>query len=130
MRRLGTILLAFALALGCTGRRSEAVEYATAHAGDLVTSTRALWSRYRALPTRDIPPSEYPATVRALDPALVVASKTGLMLYIYSDYAHVSGVFIRHDPTFVPPSGIVPPDSDDWRYERLAPDVYWSSRPR
>jgi hypothetical protein len=65
-----------------------------------------------------------------LDPRLVVALKTGLMLYIYSDYAHVTGVFIRHDPTLVPPGIVPPPDSDDWRYERLAPDVYWFSRPR
>jgi len=125
------VLLILALALGCTDRRSTAIAYATKHSEELVTSTRAVWAKYNALPDRDMPPSEYPATVRALHPRQVLASEHGLTIFIHTAYAHVTGVFIRHDPMFEPPGQAPPPpDSDDWHYERLAPDVYWFSRPR
>ena len=131
MRPNVSALLVFALALGCTDRRSAAVEYATRHSDELVTSTRAGWTKYKALADRDMPPSEYPPTVRALHPTKVLASEHGLTIFVYTAYAHVTGVFIRHDPTFVAPGQAPPtPDSDDLRYERLAPDVYWVSRPR
>lgn len=131
MRATVRVLLVFAIAMSCTDRRAAVVEYATRHAGELVSSTRPVWIQYKALPDRDIPPSEVPATVRALEPAQVVATEHGIVVHVYTTYGSVTGLFIRHDPAFDPP-GQTPraPDSDDLRHERLAPDVYWFSRPR
>jgi hypothetical protein len=112
----------------CTNHRSEAVQYVTTHGRDIVTSTRPLWIKYKAHAI-EIPPSEYPPHVRALKPVQVFVNEKGVTMYIYSVYWNVTGIYIRYDPAFDPPSTL-PPDSVETRYERLAPDLYWFSRPR
>lgn len=130
-RSNASVLFVLLLALSCADRRPAVVDYATRHADELVTATRAGWARHKALADSDIPPSEYPAAVLALHPAKVTASEHGVTMFIYTSYGNVTGVFIRHDPTFEPPGQRPPvPDSDEMRYERLARDVYWFSRPR
>lgn len=77
----------------------------------------------------EIPPPEWPPDIRALQPAQVFVTPKGVMMYIYSVPWNLTGIYIRHDPSFEPPA-TVPHDSDETRYERIAPDVYWFSRPR
>ncbi len=121
------ILLFLMLAAHCSNR-DEVMQYATAHAASLVESTRPLWAKYSASPA-DIPESEYPPDVRALNPDLVTAGKAGVALYIKTSAVHVTGIFIRYDPSFPTPSA-APPDSDEMTYRRLGDDVFWFSRPR
>jgi hypothetical protein len=116
------------LGLGCWRGGSEPRAYAAGHAADIVASTRPLWTAHRKS-GQEVPPSEWPAHVRALEPSRVVVSSNGLYLYVRTSYTAVTGVFVRHEPTFEPP-GKAAPDSDDHSYERLAPDVYWFSMPR
>ena len=128
VRGMAVMALLLILAAGCTNHKSEAVQYATGHAGSLVHSTRPLWVKYTALPS-DIPESEYTPDIRALKPSKVVAGRQGMWIYIYSVYWNLTGIFVRYDPAF-PTPGAKPPDSEQTTYERLGPDVYWFSTPR
>ena len=128
LARTAALVLSVALASACGGSRAESIDYARANAVPLVASTRVLWEKYGAS-AGEVPDAELPPVIRAMEPMRVTAGATGVMIYVYADYAHVTGVFVRHDPAFVPP-GPTPPDSTDAGYEEIAPDVYWYSQPR
>jgi len=128
MRRAAAMVLVLVLAAGCTNHQSEAVQYATAHARSIVSSTRPLWIKYTAL-HEEVPESEYTPDIRALKPTRVVAGTQGVWVYIYSVYWNVTGIFVRYEPAFPTPS-TAPPDTDQMTYQRLGRDVYWFSRPR
>ena len=126
--RTTAAVLVLILTAGCTNHRSDAVHYASAHAGTIVSSTRPLWIKYAALHA-EVPESEYTPDIRALKPARVLAGKEGVWVYIYSVYWNVTGIFVRYDPAFPTPS-TAPPDTVQTTYERVGPDVYWFSTPR
>jgi hypothetical protein len=115
---------AIILVIGCDSHKADAVAYAKAHARGLVSSTRSLRSESR----RVITESEYPAEIRPLKPSQVVVNEQGVFIYLYSSPLHVTGIFVRHDPKFIPPAPV--PDSDDWGYEPVSEDIFWFTRPR
>src|SRR5216683_2262083 len=59
-RRAAIVLM---LAAACTNHQSAAMQYATAHAGGIVNSTRPLWIKYTALHA-DVLESEYTPDIR------------------------------------------------------------------
>lgn len=124
-RRAAMVLM---LAAACTNHKSAAMQYATAHAGGIVNSTRPLWVKYTALHA-DVLESEYTPDIRELNPKRVVVGHGGVWMYIYSVYWNVTGIFVRYDPAFPTPS-TAPSDSDQMTYVRLGRDVYWFSKPR
>jgi hypothetical protein len=117
--------LLFLMAIGCSERAAPVKAQATAHAAELLSSSKGVWQTHRR---GEVPESAWPASVRALAPSRVVAADEGIYVYVYSRYEDVTGIFLRCDPSFAPPP--VKPDSDDMGYERLANDVYFFSRPR
>lgn len=124
------LIFAVLLAARCSNRDPERVQqYAAGRSASLVESARPLWAKYSAV-SAGIPESEYTPDIRALDPDLVVAGNAGLALYIRTSALHVTGIFIRYDPSFPITPSIAPPDSDQMTYRRLADDVFWFSRPK
>ena len=110
------------------GARTQAVDYARGHATELVTSSRRLWLNER-FHRQQLTVADYPGPIRELNPDLVAVGPNGVMIYVRTVYTHVTGVFVRCNPSYVPP-GMAPPDSTDPSYERLAENVYWFSIPR
>jgi len=109
---------------GCSSRKNEAIAYAKSHALGLLRSSQSLRSHPQGL----LPEPEYPAEIRPLNPSMVAITEHGLAIYINSSPVHMTGIFIRHDPKFVPPAPV--PDSDEMGYEPVSTDIFWFSRPR
>lgn len=128
-RQIASIVLTTVLCAACGNRQAEAKRYATAHAAQLVESSRALWLESKPPSSRTISPSDLPPPFKPLAAQLAGASEHGLQLFIRTSPVHVTGIFIRFDRAFTPP-GPTPPDTDLMGYEELATDVYWFSRPR
>lgn len=122
------LILVVLLTARCADRDPEAIQYASDHAASIVATTRPLWVKYLARPV-EIPESEYTEHLRALKPDLINVGRAGVWLYIRTNYPHVTGVFIRYDPSFPTPTS-APPDSDDMTFRRLGDDVFWLSKPR
>lgn len=118
------VALVALLALGCDSRKREILADAKAHSASLVNAARSLASA----PIGPVEKSDYPAEIRRLNPAMVTRIDRGVMIYVYSSPIHVTGIFVRQDPTFTPPPP--KPDSDEFGYEPIAADLYWFSRPR
>ncbi len=111
------------LVVGCGARRAEAVAYAKTHSVNLVEAARGLGSAPRLLSE-----TEYPVEIRPLNPSKVAIGEHGVYVYINSSPFHVTGIFIKHDPKFLPPAPV--PDSEEWGYEPVSTNVFWFSRPR
>lgn len=124
MRRTAAVLLL--LACACGNDKAHAIAYATAHAREIVAATRPLWIRYAA---NEVPASAYPAVLQPLRPTKIVAWKNGVTIYIDTEYQNVTGLFVRHNPSYVPPRA-TGADSTDPDYKPLAADVYWLTIPR
>jgi hypothetical protein len=120
------VVLASAIFVSCSPRNEEKIRYAREHAAELVASTRSLWMKYRE--RTEIPEAEIPQAVRALEPAQGFRAEHGIVIYVDTNYANITGVFVRFDPSFQPPPN--KPDSSDAGYERIADDVYWMVIPR
>ena len=100
------------LAQACNeGGRARAIDYAREHATELVASSRLLWlnERFRL---QQLTVAEYPGPIRELNPNLVNVGPNGVMIYVRTVCTHVTGVFVRCDPSYIPP-GMAPPDSPD-----------------
>ena len=106
--------------IACDRGRAEVVALAEPQGAELVVQTRSLWMEYR---DREVPSQRYPPAVRALNPRRVSVTRHGVFIETYARYVESAGVFIRHDPTYVPPEG------GDPGFERIADDVYWYFAP-
>jgi hypothetical protein len=114
--------LTFAL-VACDRGRARAEAVATPIAAQLKSDTHGVWLRYRGERRREIPPSEQPRSVQQLKPKRVWAGTEGVFLETYDRYVESAGIFIRHDPAFVPPV------SGDPGFEQIAPEIYWFFAP-
>lgn len=99
------------------------VAVARPSAAALVAKTRSLWLEYRDRTIREIPEARYPAAVRALHARHVRVTDEGIYIETYARYVESAGVFIRHDPSYVPPP------TGDPGFEAIAENVYWYFAP-
>lgn len=121
--------LAAAMACSNCGQDGSRVRaYATAHAAALVTATRPLWTAGKVSGV-EIPLTDCPESVKAVEPSRVVAVPDGVFIYVYTGFADLTAIFVRHNPEFSPP-GPPAPDPDGPTFEPLGQDVYWYSIPR
>jgi len=88
-----------------------------------VSDTRGIWLKYKDPLGGPVPPSEYPASVKSLSPELVWATRDGINIVTYSAFVERAGIFIRHNPSFIPP------ETGDPGYSEIVPNVYWYYAP-
>ena len=106
--------------IACDRGRAEVVALAKPQGAELVAQTRALWIEYR---DREVPSHRYPPAIRALNQRRVSVSQYGVFIQTYERVVENAGVFIRHDPAYVPP------ERGDPGFERIAENVYWYFAP-
>lgn len=110
------------LMLGCDSGESGAIKYARANASGLIAETRLLWMNYKDTPGT-IPESEHTIVVRGLNPKYVYVNANGVTIVTYQFFVERAGIFVRHKPSYIPPS------VGDPGFTEVAPDVYWFFAP-
>ena len=123
MKTTCTVLVMLAFVVGCDHGRSDVVPVAEREAAAIVSETYNLWLTHRDRLDHEIPPAQYPPSVRALQPKRVSADKHGIFIETYARYVESAGVFVRHDHAYEPPR------SGDPGFESIAPNVYWYFAP-